>query len=93
MILSIYTLTSDTCMYMKACTIVRGCMKGAATVHKSHVQKRNLRVHSCTLGYMRVAKLLRFLLTAVKLIIYKNIFKAQLVVHYKKQTIFHMSSQ
>ena len=34
------------------------------------------RVHSCTLGYMRVAKLLRFLLTAVKLIIYKNIFKA-----------------
>ena len=27
-------------------------------------------------GYMRVAKLLRFLLTAVKLIIYKNIFKA-----------------
>ena len=25
-----------------SCTIVRGCMKGAVTVHKSHVQKRNL---------------------------------------------------
>ena len=48
------------------------------------------RVHSCTLGYMRVAKLLRFLLTAVKLIIYKNIFKAQLVVHYKNSGISHL---
>ena len=35
------------CSYIVLCTIVRGCMKGAATVHKSHVQKRNFeaRVH------------------------------------------------
>ena len=33
-------------------------------------------------GYMRVARLLRLLLITVKLTIYKNIFKAQLVVHY-----------
>ena len=40
--------------------------------------------------YPRVAKLLRFLLTAVKLIIYKNIFKAQLVVHYKNSGASHL---
>ena len=39
---------------------------------------------------MRVAKQLRFLLTAVKLIIYKNIFKAQLVVHYKNSGTRHL---
>ena len=41
-------------------------------------------------GYMRVARPLRFLLTAVKLIIYKNIFKAQLVVHYKNSGTSHL---
>ena len=47
------------------------------------------RVHPCTLGYMRVARLLRFLLITVKLIIYKNIFKAQLVVHYSTSHLYH----
>ena len=39
-------------------------------------------------GYMRVARLLRFLLITVKSIIYKNIFKAQLVVHYSTSHLY-----
>ena len=48
--------------YIWICTIVRGCMKGTATNPMYRSGTFEARVHSCTLGYMRVAKLLRFLL-------------------------------
>ena len=42
-------------------------------------------------GYMRVARLLRFLLITVKLIIYKNIFKAELKIQHNT-TQFYIAS-
>ena len=87
----VYDLRVFVYLHSAWCIKTRGCIKTPPQC-TSHVQKQNLCSQGTFMypGYMRVARLLRFLLTAVKLIIYKNIFKAQLVVHYKNSGTSHL---